>query len=445
MAAAAMDSGHAGGEDYFERVGTVRSLDNHGPLEFVFPASVLHLTDLSELFLKLTVKVRRDGQPVKTVKGLTAAEVLDWRSMPAGKWGAAPGQPAGQADADYKLSVCNALFDSLFSQVSVYCNEVLVENVLHYHYAAYVKNLLSWDREQKTTALAALAGWVDDEPGKYEDYSNSATRQRQGRYVLNGKDTHLKAKLALGVCDTETKKLLPNHVTVKLVLHRNPASVPLLWLDSLNDPPTGYSVDITRATAELKRVKLPASALKGMETRLGRGLAAYPFHRTQVKTYNVASGEQVLEIQNMYNGVLPSVITVAFVKNSQFHGDIRANTYLFDHHDLTDASLWVNGEQCPSPSGYSGLDVASGDFADVYLNLYRRAAVWHGLTARQVAQGAFLLVFRPPATPGGRGVVSGRFSFGKALASTVTVLSVATYPGKFMVDNLRQFSFDHTP
>ena len=291
-------------EEYVERVGTVRSLESSGPLEFHFPPASQALTDLSQVYLKLKVKVTRDGAAVKTVKGLTEDDLAD----PSGVNWAATGTEKGAPDLDAKLSVCNAYFDSLFSQVSFYCNEILVENQMHYHLIAYLQNVLSWDREAKSTALKSLTGWVSDEPGKYDEFDNAATRVRQRDFILNGRVCHLKSKLNLGTMSTThgASRLLPNHVSLKIVLHRNPARVPLLYTGE-GDPDGIYDVEIVGAECELRRVNLAPAALREMESKLSKSMQTFPFARSQLKTFNLSSGQSEVTLENMYNGVLVSI------------------------------------------------------------------------------------------------------------------------------------------
>ena len=291
-------------EEYVERVGTVRSLESSGPLEFHFPPASQALTDLSQVYLKLKVKVTRDGAAVKTVKGLTEDDLVD----PSGINFNATGTEKGAPDLDAKLSVCNAYFDSLFSQVSFYCNEILVENQMHYHLIAYLQNVLSWDREAKSTALKSLTGWVSDEPGKYDDFDNAATRVRQRDFILNGRVCHLKSKLNLGTMSTThgASRLLPNHVSLKIVLHRNPARVPLLYTGD-GDPDGIYDVEIVGAECELRRVNLAPAALREMESKLSKSMQTFPFARSQLKTFNLSSGQSEVTLENMYNGVLVSI------------------------------------------------------------------------------------------------------------------------------------------
>ena len=292
-------------EEYVERVGTVRSLESSGPLEFHFPPASQALTDLSQVYLKLKVKVTRDGVAIKTVKGLTDADLAD----PSGINWAATGTEKGAPGVDAKLSVCNAYFDSLFSQVSFYCNEILVENQMHYHLIAYLQNVLSWDREAKSTALKSLTGWVSDEPGKYDEFDNAATRVRQRDFILNGRVCHLKSKLNLGTMSTThgASRLLPNHVSLKIVLHRNPARVPLHYMGQ-GDPDGIYAVEIVGAECELRRVNLAPAALREMETKLSKSMQTFPFARSQLKTFNLSSGQSEVTLENMYNGVLVSIL-----------------------------------------------------------------------------------------------------------------------------------------
>ena len=288
----------AGEEAYVDRVGPVRAIDAHQPLEFSFAPVTQDMTDLNECYLRLTLCVRRNGTDTAILESLTPAQTLDPETDV--NWTAASG--AGKPGVDSKLSVCNNFFHSLFTQVSVYANEILLENQTSYAYTAYIQNLLSWDREAKESVLPALVGWVSDDAGLYDSATNSAVRKRQSAMLMNSKKIHFKARLNLGVFDMQgAARLLPNHVSLKLVLRRNPDAFVLHWLGTQDARAalTGeHTIDIESATCEVRRVKIPPTRLREMESRLSKQMFAYPFQRSQLKTFNFNADQSQLEVSN---------------------------------------------------------------------------------------------------------------------------------------------------
>jgi hypothetical protein len=75
--------------------------------------------------------------------------------------------------------------------------------------------------------------------------------------------------------------------------------------------------------------------------------AHYPVTHTQIKTFTASSGPQQVSIDNAFLGPLPERILIAFVKNTAFVGSAGTNPFHFQHYDMTNLVLLVNGAQHP--------------------------------------------------------------------------------------------------
>jgi hypothetical protein len=95
---------------------------------------------------------------------------------------------------------------------------------------------------------------------------------------------------------------------------------------------------------ELKPPLLLAQAnIFGMKRK-----AHYPVTHTQIKTFTASSGTQQISIDNAFLGPIPERILIALVKNNAFVGSVSTNPYHFQHYDMTNLVLYVNGVQLPS-------------------------------------------------------------------------------------------------
>ena len=107
-----------------DRVGPVRAIDAHQPLEFSLAPGTQDMTAPNECYLRLTLCVRRNGTDTAILESLTPAQTLDPETDV--NWTAASG--AGKPGVDSKLSACNNFFHPLITQVAVYATEILQEN-----------------------------------------------------------------------------------------------------------------------------------------------------------------------------------------------------------------------------------------------------------------------------------------------------------------------------
>ena len=431
-------------DDYVTRVAPVRSLDNHGPLEFFVEPSATDLTHITEHFLKISVCAKRNNKPVKHVKALTDSHREDPSSIDFNATGTAAGAP----DEDAKLSCNNNLVGSLFSQCSIYFNNVLIENVTDYAFISYLTTLLGYDKDAKTSALEYLVGWYEDKPGAFNLDTNPAFQKRIRYLLLNGRECHLKCKLALGI--THMHRFIPNHISIKIVLHRKKPEFAFQFLGLESAKPAGeYTLEITRATFEVRRVKVLPSVLQNYEEQLSKELGQFPFKRLQCRAFNLQKDQTDVTLQNMFSGELPSSVLICMVPNSTYNGDLYSNSYNLEHLDLGKAALYANGKEFPT-HGYE-INMKKHDYADAYLSLFTGFSQFHSITREEFSKGSFMLYF--DMDPSGdelvssmpNGVVSGKFTFNTELAKTTTLLAIASFNVKLFIDHMRNFTFTYTP
>ena len=79
----------------------------------------------------------------------------------------------------------------MFSGINLYINNKLITNNSYkYPYRAYLENLFSYGSAVKDIQLKAAKFWSDDEPGAFEDMSNSSITDR-GKRVAKSKSVKL--------------------------------------------------------------------------------------------------------------------------------------------------------------------------------------------------------------------------------------------------------------
>ena len=96
--------------------------------------------------------------------------------------------------------------------------------------------------------------------------------------------------------------------------------------------------------AELKHPLLLAHAnVLAMQRK-----AHYPLTHTQIKIFTASSGAQQVSIDNAFFGLIREMFLIAFVKNKTFVGSASTNLFHFQHYDMSNLVLFVNGVQNPS-------------------------------------------------------------------------------------------------
>ena len=442
-------------EEYTARVGPTRSLDNSsGPLEFNIEASPVHVTDLSQCYLKVRLKaVRRNTttgavEAVKHMHGLTADHLSDPGSIPT-TWATTDADTAaGKPADDAKLSCLNNLFHTLYSDAELYVNETLVERVQEYPFVALFNTTLGFDRATKDSVLPALLGYYEDTPGKFSAAEgNEAHVARVHHLLLNGRETELKARLCFGALDAS--RVLPNHASIKILLTRKPSAFPLYWVDEANAtgpaPNIAYELELVSAELEVRRLALVPSVARQEESRLAKKMGRFDFVKTQCKTFTFGAQRSDIVIENLFAGPVPFAVLVAMMPNAAYHGSLQSNSFEFKDYGLQQASLVVDGQIFPSPDGYQRVNADASKFTDAFLELYRAFPTAHGVTREQFKGGLFVLPFSLEDKRGQNGQVSLNFRFADALPETVTLLAVAYYRVHFVMDQMRNVSFTYVP
>ena len=291
--------------------------------------SAYHLTDLSQAYLSLSVKVKKGDGDVQHCTNLTDEHYANRDSINFSQ--TTEGEP-GYPGADAKLSCANSWFHSIFSEIEIKLNGVTVERISDYPFVSYFQTLLGFDNDAKKLALPHLIGWHDDKEGLYDSASNPAHRKRIKNLLLNSKPAHMKGRLCLGVMDTGV--LIPNHCPIEIILTKKQPSFALIDTSSTeSDPPPDYRIEITEAHLEVRRVGLTPTALKAYEDKLQQGME-FHFTKSVCKTHVQPGGGSDILVDNLFSGDVPKSVLIAFLPNDVYHGNLYKNPYAFLHKNI---------------------------------------------------------------------------------------------------------------
>ena len=78
---------------------------------------------------------------------------------------------------------------------------------------------------------------------------------------------------------------------------------------------------------------------------LENGTAKYPIRRVVCKTLTVPANFMDVSHEKLFSGQLPTRIVVGLVRNDAFNGDRRRNPFNFQHFNVSEMSLYLDGQQ----------------------------------------------------------------------------------------------------
>ena len=183
--------------------------------------------------------------------------------------------------------------------------------------------------------------------------------------------------------------------------------------------------------------------------------ALYPIQRTDIKTYNVPSNLFATNIENIWQGEVPSKLVVGMVSSEAYSGTMFSNPYLFDHFDISSIGFYVNGEPTPQPP--IKMDVENGNFLQALVGLYKVTGKMMddtdiGINRENYAQGYSLIGFNIDPTTSSdfrylgkprQGHTKLELTFKKALPEPITIILYATFPETMTIDETRNVRLEN--
>uniref|UniRef100_A0A158P4C9 Uncharacterized protein n=1 Tax=Tetranychus urticae TaxID=32264 RepID=A0A158P4C9_TETUR len=207
--------------------------------------------------------------------------------------------------------------NALFDQVDFFIGTVNTSQATNmYHYQSYIENLLF---RHPTKADA----------GRY-DTSN---------FLKNNVDLYF--RLHLPMCQQD--KLLLNGIPLLFRFTRSREKFPLIHITQ-----DEYTIKITKLALHIKRVKLFPDTQTGIISALKESPAKYFIIRNVVKSFSMNKGVSTVNIENIFSGILPRRVIVGFVDETAFAGNNYKDPYWFEHANITQISLNVDGNLYPS-------------------------------------------------------------------------------------------------
>jgi len=174
----------------------------------------------------------------------------------------------------------------------------------------------------------------------------------------------------------------------------------------------------------------------------------YPVTRNQIKMFTASSGAQQVSFDNAFLGPVPERILIAFVKNTAFVGSVSTNPFHFNHYDMTNFVLFVNGVQ--NPSEPLTIDCSSTfTVTRAYETLFSSTGIHHNdrahiITLEMFTKCFYVLVFdlKPDRKADEehislprQGNVRIEARFKKPLPEHVICIWYAEFPGHIEIDN----------
>ena len=137
------------------------------------------------------------------------------------------------------------------------------------------------------------------------------------------------------------EKLILNGIDLMVKLHRHKSEFCLLNADTT----PAYKITIVDAILYVKKIELTPSIFNAINTVLNDKNAQYAITRTTPKVFTVPRGQQSQHIDNAFLGEIAKCIAVCMMDNDSYNENYKKNPFNFQHYNLTQIGISVNGEE----------------------------------------------------------------------------------------------------
>ena len=391
------------------------SLSDEGPIEFKISGNGEAFLDPSQTQLYLKLKVTKaDGSNL---------------------------------DAASKTATTNYPIGSLFSQVNVTMGGKLISASSNtYAHRAFIEVMLYYEKEAQESQLTSSL-FYKDTAGKMEDsdiakdpVENTGAAARNA-WIRTSNVVELQGRIHADIFNQE--KLILNGVDINVKFHRHKNAFAIIS----NDGGANYRIVILDAILYVKKVFIAPSPFNAINTVLKDSTVKYPITRVSPKVFTIAAGKQSENIDNAFLGELPKRIVIGMTDNDAFNGHYKKNPFNFQHYNLSQLGVYVNGEDAPQKP--LKLDFDSNQFIAAYNMLFTGTGKLHAnsgicISRDEYPKGYSLFVFDLTPFENGdhfdlkkEGSLNIDLIFKEALPHTINVIVYAEYDAVIEIDSNR--------
>ena len=103
-------------------------------------------------------------------------------------------------------------------------------------------------------------------------------------------------------------------------------------------------VQIVQTSMFVRKVKLMPSVFLAHAKTLERSPAKYPIRRVVCKSFTIPQNYLDVSHEKLFSGQLPTRIVIGLVGNRAYNGDRQRNPFNFQHFNLNEIAVYLDGQ-----------------------------------------------------------------------------------------------------
>ena len=238
--------------------------------------------------------------------------------------------PAGARETGAPIDF---ILHSMWSSVDIKLNNNLIsESGTNYMYKALLEALLTYDDNTKRIQLAN-EGFSGDS-GDFSQTNPEAPPYNHGlktcfKWFKEHGVVEFVEPLMSDICNQDRLILPGVDIDIKLWPTRDEFR--------LITHPQGLKckLNIEEIYLDVYKVSVSPEVMMGHNAGLEVADSVYPFSRTDIRTFNIAEGNFGINLEDMWQGEVPSHLVVGMVRSQAYNGDYNLNPYHFEHFDVS--------------------------------------------------------------------------------------------------------------
>ena len=251
----------------------------------------------------------------------------------------------GNIDDAANMSIANNLPQTLFQQVNVRLNNIVVNDIANnqYAYKAFIENHYSYGESVKKTTLKACEAYIKDAVGKEEDFAEDTGLKVRKELIKDGKVLHF--IIQIHVDFLKSHRLLLPGVEMKFEFIKNFLGFPLITAVA-----DSAKFKLEKLELRLRKITVEPMVVAAIENKLSQSPCFYPIAHSKIRHHLLAANTKNIHIPNMLRGKLPRGFIIFFIGNEAHSGNSTKNPFFFKNYDLDYMNVYINGEPIhPNP------------------------------------------------------------------------------------------------
>ena len=344
----------------------------------------------------------------------------------------------GTLAEDDMAAPINLFLATMWRQVEIQLNHENLKGVnTNYPYKAVLDALLETTEGYKTGQLGPslfakdLGGMMDEHT---KGGGNTGFNFRRN-LTTESIECQMYGGFFLDICQQKKNRLILNGVHLNIKMW--PASNEFKFMSS-----APVTLKLTSCVLNLCLVTVNPEIMVAQREVMNIAPVVYPFYRSDIKTFSIAKSEMNLTSENLFNSRIPHKLMVGIVTSKAFNGDLTKNPFNFQHFNLKQIILTVDGNSVPMEGGFKP-NFRAGK-AELWMKEYLALngenignPLWYnGIELKDFNSGYAIYVFtvRTEHELKKRGLCRLSIEFAEALTEAVTVIVYGKFPDMLQID-----------